>query len=53
MGALSIGSVYEMYKAGDTFFKYYRKFKEAVYKDKKALEMVKKCKSVDKKIDVL
>ena len=40
MEAWSIGSVYEMYKAGETFFKYYRKFKEAVYKDKKALELV-------------
>ena len=40
MEAWSIGSVYEMYKAGETFFKYYRKFKEAVYKDKKALELI-------------
>jgi len=40
MEAWSIGAVYEMYKAGETFFKYYRKFKEAVYKDKKVLEMV-------------
>ena len=40
MEAWSIGSVYEMYKSGETFFKYYRKFKEAVYKDKKALELV-------------
>jgi len=40
MEAWSIGSVYEMYKSGETFFKYYRKFKEAVYKDKKVLELV-------------
>lgn len=36
----SIGAIYEMYKAGETFFKYYRKFKEAVYKDKKELELI-------------
>jgi hypothetical protein len=30
-----------MYKAEETFFKYYRKFKEAVYKDKKSLEIKK------------
>ena len=39
MEAWSIGSVYEMYKAGETFFKYCRKFKEAVIKDKKSLEL--------------
>lgn len=40
MEAWSIGAVYQMYLSGETFFKYYRKFKEAVYKDKKALELV-------------
>jgi len=35
-----IGSAFEIYKAGNPFFKYFRKFKEAVYKDKKALELV-------------
>ena len=41
MEAWSIGSVYEMYQAGEKFFKYYRKLKEAVYKDKKELDLVK------------
>lgn len=40
MEAWSIGSIYEMYHAGETFFKYYRKLKEAVYKDKKELSLV-------------
>lgn len=40
MEAWSIGSVYEMYRAGEKFFHYYRKLKEAVYKDKKELELV-------------
>lgn len=41
MEAWSIGAIYEMYKAGETFFKYYLKLREAVYKDKKELELVK------------
>jgi predicted RNA-binding protein len=41
MEAWSIGAVYEMYKAGEGFFKYYRQLIEAVYKDKKELELVK------------
>jgi len=40
MEAWSIGAVYEMYSAGERFFKYYRKLREAVYKDKKELELV-------------
>ena len=35
MEAWSIGAVYEMYKSGEKFFWYFRKLKEAVYKDKK------------------
>jgi hypothetical protein len=41
MEAWSIESIYEMYTAGEKFFKYYRKLKEAVYKDKTELELVK------------
>ena len=41
MEAWSIGSICEMYNAGEKFFKYYRKLKEAVYKDKKELELIK------------
>jgi len=41
MEAWSIGAIYEMYKAGETFFKYYRGLREAVYKDKKELELVR------------
>lgn len=40
MEAWSIGSVYEMYTAGEKFFKYYRKLKEAVYKDKTDLKLI-------------
>ena len=35
MEAWSIGAVYEMYSAGEGFFKYYRQLIEAIYKDKK------------------
>lgn len=41
MEAWSIGAIYEMYKAGETFFKYYRRLRESVYKDKRELELVK------------
>jgi hypothetical protein len=41
MEAWSIGAIYEMYNAGETFFKFYRKLKEAVYKDKRELDLVK------------
>jgi len=41
MEAWSIGSIYEMYQAGGKFFKYFRKLKEAVYKDKKELGLIK------------
>ena len=41
MEAWSIGSILEMYSAGEKFFSYYRKLREAVYKDKKELELVK------------
>lgn len=40
MEAWSIGAVYEMYVAGELFFKYYRRLIEAVYKDKRELELV-------------
>lgn len=40
MEAWSIGSVYEMYTSGEKFFNYYRKLREAIYKDKKELELV-------------
>lgn len=41
MEAWSIGSIYEMYQAGGKFFKYYRKLKEAIYKDKIELGLIK------------
>jgi predicted RNA-binding protein len=41
MEAWSIGAICEMYNAGETFFKFYRKLKEAVYKDKRELDLVK------------
>lgn len=41
MEAWSIGAIYEMYLAGEKFFRYYRKLKEAVYKDKRELDLVK------------
>lgn len=41
MEAWSIGSIYEMYTAGEKFFNYYRKLREAIYKDKKELELIK------------
>lgn len=41
MEAWSIGSIYEMYQAGEKFFQYYRRLKESVYKEKRELELVK------------
>jgi len=41
MEAWSIGSIYEMYQAGGKFFKYFRKLKESVYKDKIELGLIK------------
>ena len=40
MEAWSIGAVHEMYRAGETFFRYYHKLREAVYKDKKELRLI-------------
>lgn len=40
MEAWSIGSIYEMYTAGEKFLNYYRKLREAIYKDKKEIELV-------------
>ena len=41
MEAWSIGAIYEMYINGETFFHYYRHLNEAVYKEKKELELIK------------
>ncbi|MFH0992146.1 MAG: EVE domain-containing protein [bacterium] len=41
MEAWSIGAIYDMYMAGETFFHYYRHLNEAVYKDKKELDLIK------------
>lgn len=41
MEAWSIGSIYEMYVAGETFFHYYRHLNEAVYKEKRVLELIR------------
>lgn len=41
MEAWSVGAIYEMYSAGEKFFKFYRKLKEAVYKEKRELDLVK------------
>jgi predicted RNA-binding protein len=41
MEVWSVGSVYEMYKAGEIFFYYYHKLRESIYKDKKELELIK------------
>jgi hypothetical protein len=35
-----MGAIYEMHNAGGPFFKYCRKLKETVYKDKKDLALV-------------
>jgi hypothetical protein len=40
MDAWSIGAVYEMYASGERFFGYYRRLIEAVYKDKRELELI-------------
>jgi len=41
MDAWSIGSIYEMYKAGKEFFNYYRNLRASSYKDKNELELIK------------
>ena len=41
MEAWSIGAVYEMYNSGEKFFRFYQKLKEAVYKDKKEIALIK------------
>ncbi len=41
MEAWSIAAIYEMYVNGETFFHYYRHLNEAVYKEKKELELIK------------
>jgi predicted RNA-binding protein len=38
--AWSIGAVLEMYNAGKLFFNYFHKLREAVYKDKKELQLI-------------
>jgi predicted RNA-binding protein len=40
MEAWSIGSIYEMFKAGEKFFYYYHKLRESTYKDKKELALI-------------
>ena len=40
MEAWSIGAIYEMYKAGERFNKYYKTLIESVYRDKKELKLV-------------
>jgi len=40
MDVWSIGTVYEMYKAGEKFFKYYKILKDSSYKEKTELELV-------------
>jgi len=40
MEAWSVGAVYEMYTAGERFFSYYRRLREATFRDKKELELV-------------
>ena len=40
MEAWSIGAVFEMYTAGELFFKCYRRLIEATYEDKRELELV-------------
>jgi hypothetical protein len=41
MEAWSMGSILEMYNAGEKFFRYFRKMKESVYKDKRELTLVR------------
>ena len=41
MEAWSIGSIYEMYMASETFFGYYRRFIQAAYEEKQELDLVK------------
>jgi len=41
MEAWSIGSIYEMYMASETFFRYYRRFIQAAYEEKQELDLVK------------
>jgi predicted RNA-binding protein len=38
--AWSIGAVWEMYNAGKLFFNYFHKLREAIYKDKKELQLI-------------
>ncbi len=41
MDAWSIGAVYQMYVAGGKFFEYYKQLKEAVYREKTELQLIK------------
>jgi predicted RNA-binding protein len=40
MEVWSIGAIYRMYVAGESFFKYYRRLIESVYKEKSDIELV-------------
>lgn len=41
MEVWSIEAVYKMYTSGEKFFGYYKQLKEAIYKDKTALQLIK------------
>ena len=36
----SVDEAYQIFKAGESFFKYYRHFRESIYKDKQTLALV-------------
>ena len=38
--AWSINAIYNMFKAGEDFFKYYKKLRESIYKEKSQLELI-------------
>ncbi len=40
MDTWSIGAVYEMYKSGEQFFKYYKKLRDSSYREKSKLSLV-------------
>jgi len=41
MDAWSIGAVFEMYKAGEEFFNYYRRLRDSSYREKSELDLIK------------
>jgi len=40
MDAWSIGAVYKMYRSGEKFFKYYKRLRESVFKEKSELDLI-------------